>query len=76
MSNEALKMRGHVHGTKDARRVAIGSGVGAVIDIPFDPVIAGGTSITLGALNRASQIAWTQLAAATVANISLHTGKN
>src|SRR6476660_4384969 len=32
MSNEALKMRGHVHGTKDARRVAIGSGVGAVIE--------------------------------------------
>jgi MinD-like ATPase involved in chromosome partitioning or flagellar assembly len=52
------------------------AGVGAVIDIPFDPVIAGGTSITLGCLNRASQIAWTQLAAATVANIALHTGKN
>ncbi len=32
MSNEALKMRGHVHGTKDAKRVAIGSGVGAVIE--------------------------------------------
>ena len=32
MSNEALKMRGHVHGTKDATRVAIGSGVGAVIE--------------------------------------------
>ena len=32
MSNEALKMRGPVHGTKDAKRVAIGSGVGAVIE--------------------------------------------
>ncbi|MHA7286962.1 MFS transporter [Arthrobacter sp. MDT3-44] len=32
MSNEALQMRGHVHGTKDARKVAIGSGVGAVIE--------------------------------------------
>ena len=32
MSNEALKMRGHVHGTKDAKRVAVGSGVGAVIE--------------------------------------------
>ena len=32
MSNEALTMRGPVHGTKDARRVAIGSGVGAVIE--------------------------------------------
>ena len=31
MSNEALKMRGQVHGTKDAK-VAIGSGVGAVIE--------------------------------------------
>src|SRR5687768_4309518 len=32
MSNEALNMRGPVHGTKDAKRVAIGSGVGAVIE--------------------------------------------
>src|SRR5213592_3121307 len=32
MSKEALSMRGPVHGTKDARRVAIGSGVGAVIE--------------------------------------------
>src|SRR6058998_2714347 len=32
MSNEALTMRGPVHGTKDARRVAVGSGVGAVIE--------------------------------------------
>ena len=32
MSNEALTMRGPVHGTKEARRVAIGSGVGAVIE--------------------------------------------
>jgi MFS family permease len=32
MSNEALTMRGPVHGTKDARRVALGSSVGAVIE--------------------------------------------
>ena len=32
MSKEALSMRGPVHGTKDARRVAVGSGVGAVIE--------------------------------------------
>src|SRR6476646_4801199 len=32
MSEAALSMRGPVHGTKDARRVAIGSGVGAVIE--------------------------------------------
>ena len=32
MSNEALNMRGPVQGTKDAKRVAIGSGVGAVIE--------------------------------------------
>src|SRR6476619_7089134 len=32
MSDTALNMRGHVHGTKDARRVAIGSSVGAVIE--------------------------------------------
>jgi MFS transporter, MHS family, shikimate and dehydroshikimate transport protein len=32
MSDDALQMRGPVHGTKDAKRVAIGSGVGAVIE--------------------------------------------
>lgn len=32
MSNEALTMRGPVHGTKEAKRVAVGSGVGAVIE--------------------------------------------
>lgn len=47
------------------------AGVGAVIDIPFDPVIAAGTALTVDSLSRASQVAWTQLAAATVANIAL-----
>src|ERR1700755_2807473 len=32
MSDNALQMRGPVNGTKDARRVAIGSSVGAVIE--------------------------------------------
>ncbi|WP_029118171.1 MFS transporter [Mycobacterium sp. URHB0044] len=32
MSDDALKMRGPMHGTPDARRVAVGSGVGAVIE--------------------------------------------
>ncbi|MET1035652.1 MAG: MFS transporter [Arthrobacter sp.] len=32
MTTQTLAMRGHVHGTKDARKVAIGSGVGAVIE--------------------------------------------
>lgn len=32
MSDDALQMRGPIHGTKDAKRVAIGSGVGAVIE--------------------------------------------
>lgn len=32
MSDDALKMRGPVRGTKDARRVAVGSAVGAVIE--------------------------------------------
>jgi MHS family shikimate/dehydroshikimate transporter-like MFS transporter len=32
MSDAALSMRGPVHGTKDARKVAVGSGVGAVIE--------------------------------------------
>ena len=32
MSDDALRMRGPVHGTADAKRVAVGSGVGAVIE--------------------------------------------
>ncbi|WP_395308756.1 MFS transporter [Mycobacterium sp. AMU20-3851] len=32
MSDDALKMRGPVNGTPDAKRVAVGSGVGAVIE--------------------------------------------
>ena len=32
MSDDALTMRGPVHGTKDARKVAISSGVGATIE--------------------------------------------
>jgi MFS transporter, MHS family, shikimate and dehydroshikimate transport protein len=32
MSDVALSMRGPVHGTKDAKKVAVGSGVGAVIE--------------------------------------------
>ena len=48
-----------------------GVGVGAVLDIPFDPAIAAGTPMSLESLTRPSQIAWTQLAAATVANIAL-----
>ncbi|MWV51361.1 MFS transporter (plasmid) [Rathayibacter sp. VKM Ac-2803] len=32
MSNDALQMRGPVHGTKDVKRVAVGSSVGAVIE--------------------------------------------
>ncbi|MGU3498430.1 MFS transporter [Mycobacterium sp. C31M] len=32
MSDDALKMRGPVNGTPDSRRVAVGSGVGAVIE--------------------------------------------
>ena len=44
-------------------------GVGAVVHIPFEPVIAAGTSITLGDFNHESDIAWTRLAAACTANL-------
>lgn len=53
-----------------------GVGVGAVLDIPFDPAVAAGTPISLDSLTRASRIAWTQLAAATVANITLDGNEN
>ena len=45
-------------------------GVGSVVDIPFDPVIARGTTIDTHALSRASRLAWTRLAAAAVFNIT------
>jgi MinD-like ATPase involved in chromosome partitioning or flagellar assembly len=47
------------------------AGVGAVVDIPFDPHIATGTELTLGALSHSSDVAWTRLAASTVANITV-----
>jgi MinD-like ATPase involved in chromosome partitioning or flagellar assembly len=51
-----------------------GVGVGAVIDIPFDPVIARGTTINTRDLTRASRLAWTRLATATVNNITITEG--
>lgn len=47
------------------------AGVGAVVDIPFDPHIAAGTAITLAGLHHESRVAWTRLAAATVANLTV-----
>ena len=44
-------------------------GVGAIVDIPFDPVIARGTAIDTRALSRPSRLAWTRLAAAVATNI-------
>jgi len=44
-------------------------GVGAIVDVPFDPVIARGTSIDTRALSRPSRLAWTRLAAAVATNI-------
>lgn len=44
-------------------------GVGAVIEIPFDPVIARGTTINTRSLSRPSRLAWTRLATAVVSNL-------
>jgi len=46
-----------------------GEGVGAVVHIPFEPVIAAGTAITLGDFTHESTIAWTHLAAACTTNL-------
>ena len=48
------------------------AGVGAVVDIPFDPHIAAGTAISISSLTHASRVAWTRLAAATVANLTVN----
>ena len=45
------------------------AGVGAVVRLPYDPAIAVGTSITVGDLSQASDVAWTQLAAAVTHNL-------
>ena len=44
-------------------------GVGAVVHIPFEPVLAAGTSITLSDFSHESDIAWTRLAAAVATNL-------
>ena len=44
-------------------------GVGAVVHIPFEPVIAAGTAITVGDFTHESDIAWTRLAAACSTNL-------
>lgn len=46
------------------------AGVTAALQIPFDPALSA-TPITLGKLTATSQIAWTRLAAAVVANITV-----
>jgi len=48
------------------------AGVGAVVDIPFDPHIAAGTAISISSLSHESRVAWTRLAAATVANLTVN----
>lgn len=44
-------------------------GVGAVVHIPFEPVLAAGTSITVADFTHESDIAWTRLAAAVATNL-------
>jgi MinD-like ATPase involved in chromosome partitioning or flagellar assembly len=50
------------------------AGVGAIVEIPFDRHIATGTAITLANLAPESLVAWTRLAATTVANITTPKG--
>jgi MinD-like ATPase involved in chromosome partitioning or flagellar assembly len=61
---ETPGLAGHISG------IFAKAGVGAVVDIPFDPHIAAGTAISIGALSHPSRVAWTRLAAATVANLT------
>jgi len=44
------------------------AGVGAIVDICFDPHIAQGTQLTLASLSHESKVAWTRLAATVVSN--------
>ena len=46
-------------------------GVGAVVHLPFDPHIAACTALSMGALSHDSLVAWTRLAATTVANLTV-----
>lgn len=47
-------------------------GVAATLEIPYDSAVAGGRRITLGNLTHASSVAWTQVAAAAVSNITVN----
>jgi hypothetical protein len=53
----------------EAHKLFTDAGVGAVIDIPFDPHINAGSEIDWLKLSHASRLAWTRAAASVVANV-------
>ena len=67
----------HTHGPQtpglagQLEKIFAAVGVGAVVHIPFDPHIAACTALTVGSLSHESRVAWTRLAATTVANLTL-----
>jgi len=67
----------HTHGPQtpglsgQLEKIFAAVGVGAVVHIPFDPHIAACTALSVGSLSHDSRVAWTRLAATTVANLTL-----
>ena len=68
----------HTHGPQtpglagQLEKIFAAVGVGAVVDIPFDPHITACTALTVGSLSHDSRVAWTRLAATTVANLTVN----
>lgn len=55
---------------KDIDGLFTDAGISDIVHIPYDRHIAAGSTITYDRLSRPSQLAWTRLATATVANIT------
>lgn len=55
---------------KDIDKLFTNAGISDIVHIPYDRHIAAGSTITYDRLSRPSQLAWTRLATATVANIT------
>lgn len=55
---------------KDIDKLFTDAGISDIVHIPYDRHIAAGSTITYDRLSRPSQLAWTRLATATVANIT------
>jgi MinD-like ATPase involved in chromosome partitioning or flagellar assembly len=73
LAQRAVVVLSHFGGpvaVREAHELFAAAGVGAVIDVPFDPHIVAGVEIDLTKLSRPSRLAWTRAGASVVANLT------